>query len=371
MNVSSTRRSLADEELIALLRQEQIEVSPSSQLAGVANPAAGLSHKPAHRDRGDELLLAAVRAVAQPTVELGLLMPPPFQPELQWHYLEQSGSAPLIAYDRTGSGQHLFALADPDDLLERLRSCLRLRVPAPPGELNLQLTGTGYQTLLGLVDCVRERTLEALLRRESTLDEQFTAPSICAAFARSAASGDMRWLAAIARAVSPLNPALNESQSRDGLNELAQSELIELRGDGNRLKPTLREACIAMSSPLAFGAIHLRQFAAAGPPEQEYIWAVRTLGGLWLVHFPASRLAPSSARIRSVTTAELELVFAEKLRLAVTRSPHSPIATSTPQPTTQPPPLPHTQPALTASEPPPLPVPSALAQTANVPPAAP
>src|SRR4051812_28472312 len=98
--------TLTDGELAAALAGHRIAVSPASPLAPPA--AAGGAGAPLPKAL-DRELLRALRAVAAPRAEIGLLVSPPFDGDFVWYY--QGGEAPadtLAGYRRGPAGEHHF-----------------------------------------------------------------------------------------------------------------------------------------------------------------------------------------------------------------------------------------------------------------------
>jgi hypothetical protein len=188
-----------------------------------------------------------------------------------------------------------------------------LDLPTERGAFTLELRTIEFCTLVGLVDAHREWTLQSLLQRLPLPELRYDARTIYTALERSAPSGDRRWLGALAQALSPFGLRLNDEQCAWGLGRLARRGLLKQEKEGWSLSPSTQALCVALSTPLAYCALHARRLAGPRQWAQEQISAVRCLNSLWLMEYLDLHTQQPMVRLRAVSSDEADLALSGRL----------------------------------------------------------
>ena len=302
---------LTEKELATLVQTNRITVSSASPLA-TAVRAQLASGSPAFPRSIEPNLRRAIEAVAQPRLEIGLLLSPPHGNDINWFYSGGKGQTDGLAGYRANGDNYQFVWTSEHELMAQIRSCLQLDVPTDGGTFSLDLSVSSYQTFLSLVDCNRERALESLLKRSPNSERHFTAKDVFDTFMRNYRSEDWRWLVTLARAISPFDFHLSEAECQKGLRDIAERGLMEEHKEGWTLSPSMQLICATLGSPLAYCAMHRRRFVSPEQSEKENLIALRCMGTLWLIQFAGLDSSHLRVRLKDASGEEIELITSEK-----------------------------------------------------------
>ena len=309
--MESKNWTLSERELTNSVQTNRLTVSSRSPLAPtILGWVAGGS--PLFPKNIEPDLWRAIDAVAQPRLEIGLLLSPPHGNDINWFYSGGKGQTDGLAGYRANGDNYQFVWTSEHELMAQIRSCLQLDIPTDGGGFSLDLSVSAYQTFLALVDCNRERALESLLKRSADSERYFTFNHVFETFMRNYRSDDWRWLAALARAISPFEFRLNEAECEKGLREIAERGLMEEHKEGWTLSPSMQLICATLGSPLAYCAMHRRRFVSPERSEKENLIALRCMGTLWLIQFAGLDSSDLRVRLKDASGEETELIISEK-----------------------------------------------------------
>lgn len=305
------RWALEEGTLSAMLRDRGVPVGERSPFAVLPDPPAGAA--PAETPSAE--LLEALGWVARPRLEVGLLLSPPHGLDVLWFYLgDQDRGAALVGHLRDAGRRHCLAWTSDGELLAQLRSCLDLEAPVGARGSSFSFSSAGYTAFLAVLDANREWTLQSLLDRLPQPRRAFTPEGLAATLGASLRSEDPRWLSVVAWLVSPLDLSPTPEECRAGLEELARAGLVQEGSEGWALTPEMQRIAAVLASPVAYASVHARLRVGDGGWRRRHLAALRGLGSLWLVEFPALDASGGEVLLAEVAGADLEARVADALR---------------------------------------------------------
>jgi hypothetical protein len=310
MSTAAAALTIGERELEAALRASRIAVaswSPFSALPILEGVPTGRAPVLSAEQR------RALSVVCRPVLSLGILLSPPHGQDLVWFFDGGERGHPLVRYHIDAGGEHDFREFEEEPLLDAIRACLHLETPAEAGEFTLSMSDGEFQTLIGLADANREQSLRSLLDRLPDPERTFTVAEVCGALTNARSSGDRRWLAPVAQALTPFDFGMNEEGCARGVEALARRGFLEAQSDEWRLTETGRVLCAALAAPIAYAALHGRWAESSGSARREHVAALRTLESLWLLSFQRLDSASPTIELRPVSGEDADLAFSQRL----------------------------------------------------------
>ncbi|MEW6282632.1 MAG: zinc ribbon domain-containing protein, partial [Candidatus Eremiobacterota bacterium] len=311
----SSTWTATDGELAALVQRGNWQLRPSSPLFRLTQvKAAGFVQEP-----GPDWT-AVVQRVAYPRLELGLSLSPPASLELLWFFLGEDDGWAGHFVDRLG--RHRFAQVAREDVYMALHHTLALDQNVPGGPTRLTLDQATLKTLVALLDCNREWTLESLLQRVPRPQRIFTVPDVLFSFLRSWDWGDRRWLTGALQAVSPRMEVLTAPDVDQGLTALGKAGMTEAVEEGWFMTLAGQTLAARVAAPVSYAGVraHLPELGRT-----HHVAAILgTVGTLWM-EFDGDRIAltePASRELRETLESRLqEWISASAERRPVAVSP--------------------------------------------------
>lgn len=306
------RWSLSENELAILMHDNLVETTPGSPLENIIITNRN-QVEPKRSVQPD--LLQAIKWVSQPRFEIGLLASPSNNNEIiRFFRGEQADSDALVGHRKDSKGDHLFACTSEQELMPLISACLMLDIPTDAGSLSLDLTTTAYQAFLGVIDFSREFIIKSLIEHKPASVQNFTAKDILDAFERSSSLEDIRWLASLVRAVSPIKFDLDITRCEQGLHELADQNLLVDNREGWALSPNMEAICTTLASPLAFCVIYRRHLVEHKLWNLQHLIALRGMGSLWLFKLEGLDSSNLWVHIRDASSEDVELAISEEFQ---------------------------------------------------------
>jgi len=164
---------------------------------------------------------------------------------------------------------------------------LSLTPGPPPPEHSVDFNYKEYILLAALVDVLRRRSLEGLLRHEPVNAGEIGFDEILAAVEDGLRHGDTRWMVALGNTVSPFEFSLQASDLEGLMRALQLRGFVVAGSKAGRIVPTdaLTELAASLRMMPAFAAFELTFIKAADVFEINYFAAVRGLDTVWLFDF--------------------------------------------------------------------------------------
>ncbi|MEZ0275441.1 MAG: zinc ribbon domain-containing protein [Roseimicrobium sp.] len=313
-------------EIASVLASSGIVPSSASPLSSIspagkaAVPAKGFPKKsPADS-------LRAVRILAQPRWELGVMLSHPWTEEPKWMYMAEEDSNTAIAWIKEGGADvsQDLTLLTVDDVTKRMGACLGLDAPCESGMLRLKLSMAGFAAFLAAIDGVRRAALMSLLDHVLPPPEiRLSLSDVGSHFAKTLAAGDHRWLSSLTARLCPWDIPTSPAELQAGMQELVSAKLLEPSSPQVwRPAPGFLLVCDTLSSPLASACLSHHDLLKPGS-SADHLIGLRGLGALWLLEFSEKGGHGTEVKLRDVSGAEMELALDLRLQKKIRPAPPS------------------------------------------------
>jgi hypothetical protein len=311
--MQSKHWEISEKDLADMLQANHISIAAGSMFECMTSIKSD-NDRPRFSKTFESELIRAIKWVSQPYLEIGLLASPSSSGEiLRFFRGSQADSDALVGHRSDDAGNHVFACTSEQELISQISKCLMLDIPTESGNIQLDLDAIRYQALLSIIDWNREIALKSLLERKPLPERIMSAGELLASYNRSSSSDDFRWLAAIGKAVSPIEATIDLDGLNESLRKLTDSGLLEVRTEGWVLSPRMEIVCAALGSPIAYCILYRRYHVGHQQWVRQHLMALRGMGTLWLFQFKGLDSNNPIVHIRDASCEDMELVLAEQI----------------------------------------------------------
>lgn len=156
----------------------------------------------------------------------------------------------LVRHWEGQDGRHNFRVVEEKEIARE--AAVRLMLDFAPSRLELDrdFRPQAFCGWLGVMECWRERMLASLLERKAAGTGLYDPAEVYAAYRRSMASGDLRWLAVVLKELYPGRLDMAPAEFREGLGDLP-ADLVVRREGGVGLSELGEEIAKSLGSPIA------------------------------------------------------------------------------------------------------------------------
>jgi hypothetical protein len=228
----------------------------------------------------------------------------------------------IVKHQSDASGTHAFQQIEEQEIVADTASILALDMPASPLGIAADICMESFCTLLGLVDCWRERALLSLMDRRPKSREPYPLEAVYAAYRRSINSADLRWLTAIVRDLYPANIDIAPDAFYRGAGSI-ESGLVELNGNALSVSLQGEEFCASMSAPLSALRITASRMENGAVIENSLI-GLRGMALFFTVMTPENDGGNVQMKESSLPVLELEIHGMLTHAMRLNRDPHDP-----------------------------------------------
>ncbi len=280
--------TLVDSDILHLLSEAQIRPttgSPLGALESTVHPG-----RPAEEEHRTALLNALIR-IAQPDIEIGMVLyTPAEEPEFSWFYARE-GDASLAYHRDNGNNRH--EITGPVDrylLLESSLAVLSSELVCRRQGATLVLDRKEFEAMAAISDVIQENALVSLLHREPSREMRFGDNDILTTCNSSMQSPDVRWMVPRAALLAPISLSFSEDNVRSGLLSLIRRGWAAKENGFYNPGVDLSRACSHLSVCEGLCAMSVRRKAhqGGGRPgwnHQHFAGLRGADGSLWLFEF--------------------------------------------------------------------------------------
>lgn len=213
----------------------------------------------------------------------------------------------LVYYQPSGETHTICHPYGPAYILQVLDQTVDFATPGSNIDSGAELNYKEYIVLAALIDLLRHRHLEAILRRQPGISPDVTPEEVAEILLKGLRQNDPRWLVTLANTVSPFEFQL-ESREVQGLMEAMQLRGY-LVGKTGTTAMRATEVLLGMAESIlllpAFAAFELTFIKSPETFEINYFAAVRGANVIWLLDF--YELATQFPRVSLATVSGDEL----------------------------------------------------------------
>jgi hypothetical protein len=292
-------------------RQIRAFLSLEAVTPNALSPFYALEPAPGPGAAFDAGMAPLVRAVCQPAAAVSARVVS-VQGEVATRLYADKACGLTVRHWVEADGRHGFRALPERAIAEEAAQRLMLDIPPTRLEMDCALSGASLGALLGLIDGWRERTLLSLVDRQPRPGGAWSAEELYAAFRRSLASADRRWLTPLVRELYPGDLDLAPAAFAAGLAEIAPLFAEAVPG-GFQLSVRGEELCASLSAPLGALRLSVRRLRNGGVVE-EHLLGLRGQGSFCVLEIGAE--GDGTVALRNASAPVIEWFLHTRLKAA-------------------------------------------------------